>query len=324
MKKLLTAAGLVLLASSATALDITPMTDPTGRAMLDRLFSGTGLDLDTALEQSDYTGLTEIGNTQGALFSNLLLRGAQSTSASIPSGIMLTSGIVNLLPTTNTSTSFSGITDTGGSNDIEDMTTGSPASGGRHSNQLRSFDQNELRFRVSLPAGVSGVAARFVYASDEFPEFAGTMFADGFVFLVNDVNYARIDNVTPVSLMKQEDVIHFMTNGESGQPGAPPIVDLEFDGLTRVLDLVAPVTAGVNEFTIVVSDTGDQIYDSAVFLSGLSFIMGGPLASTEIGVKLSDDDYLEFDETSAVPVPASLPLACSAVAFLAMRRRRPR
>ena len=75
---------------------------------------------------------------------------------------------------------------------------------------------------------------------------------------------------------------------------------------TRVLELLAPVTPGrYNTITIIVGDTGDEIYDSAVFLSSLRLIAGdGPIDPTECHVRVrhrssDDDSYTEFTACAA-------------------------
>ena len=329
MKRSLLFAALCAAGMSAQAATITAMQDPGARPLLERLFENltTAVDIDNDIRNVDYIGA--IGDkvdepVQAGLFENLVIRGAQSTQLTLARGIVLTSGSATSVPTTNTSSGYSWVAFTGGSNDIENITAGSPASGGRHSGELPSHDQNELSFHLAVPTGVTGISARFVYASEEYPEFAGTSFADGFAFLVGGTNYAILPDGTPVSLMRDDSNIHFMPNGENGAAGAPLIVDLEYDGFTRILDIVAPLRGGTEEeFTIVISDTGDEIYDSAVFLSAFSFITGdNPIPTTQLGVKLSDDDYVEFDDDVApVPVPASLPLLMSGLGMLLLRRR---
>ncbi len=294
---------LAISASPAFAVSITPTIDT-------QLLAG---ELLAGAEIKNLDGEGQIGT-----FSNLLLRGANNTQLLLERGLVLSSGYLNGLPTSNTSTSFG--TDTGGSGD--GLINAFPIEKFNRGGSL-SHDAAVIRFRFDAPANVNGIVARFVYASDEFPEFSGTQFADGFAFARSesgrDVNYAILPNGQPISLLDQSTNIHFMANGESSDPSVPSVADLEFDGFTRILELRAPVTAGAKEdFTIVVADTGDGIYDSAVFLSGLSFF-NAPGYDFSIGsVKIEDNPKSrDFQEFSAVPLPATAWMFISGLTGLA-------
>jgi hypothetical protein len=291
------------LAGPASATNITPVFDSSGTLLMNTLLAGSGL---TFTDHLNYVGATDAGNAQAGLFSNLVIQGDLGTQQILSGGIMLTSGFVTNLPTSNTAGYYGSDTGTGGSNIIDKIGVDlakslDPSASGKGYN---SGNSNELTFRFEAPTGASGVFARFVYASDEFPEWAGSQFADGFAFVINGVNYATLPDGTPVSLISQESNIHFMPNGENALEGAVSIVDLEYDGFTRVLEIRAPIVAGENEITVVVADTGDEVYDSAVFLSGLS-LLTEPVPGTDYGIKLSDDDFVEYEihHSSPAPVP---------------------
>jgi len=318
-------AGLALAAipaANATAA-ITPMSDSSGMAVIDRLFEGSGFDMDNVPgNHVEYVGMTDAG-TQAGLFDSLTLRGANSTTIALGSGIVLSSGRVDNLPTSNTSYGYSNITNTGGNNYFRDF----PAQTGtsRHGGRLQEHDENSITFDIFVPEGVAGLSTQFVYASDEFPEWSGTQYADGFCFFVDGVNYARLPDNRPVSLLSQDDNIHFMTNGDALDPLVPTVADFEYDGLTRILELTAPLIPGrMNTITIVVADTGDEIYDSAVFLSSLRFIEGdAPIDPDDCHVRIrhrsnDDDAYIEF----AVPAPGAISAFAMSLGFASRRRRR--
>lgn len=307
----------------AAFASITPMADSSGGALISRLFDGSGFNMaNVPSNDVEYIGLTDAG-TQAGLFDSLTLRGAASTSQTLGSGIVLSSGRVDNLPTSNTSSGYSNITNTGGNNHFRDF----PAQTGtsRHGGRLQERDENSITFDIFVPEGVRGLTSNFVYASEEFPEWSGTQYADGFCFFVDDVNYARLPDGRPVSLLSQNDNIHFMTNGDSFDPSIPSVADLEYDGMTRILELIAPLVPGrTNTITIVVADTGDEIYDSAVFLSSLRFIEGDtPLNPDDCHVRVrhrssDDDSYLEFN----VPTPGALSAFGMSLAIMSRRRRR--
>lgn len=323
------------LACSVTSLAhaaITEMTDPTGQPLIQRLFAGTTVNTATGISDVGYVGKTDPGTQggnanagiQAGLFDSLVLRGQAGTTLTLGQGIVLSSGSISNIPAQNTSSAYSNVTATGGNNYFRDF----PAQTGttRHSGRLQEHDENALTFNLTVPEGVVGLRAQFVYASEEFPEWSGTGFADGFAFIVEDVNYAVLPDGRPVSLLRQEDNIHFMTNGDSFDAAIPSVADLEYDGITRVLELTTPLRSDRDQtITIVVADTGDDIYDSAVFLSSFELIYGtDPISGTEAKVRSrsssEDEAFLEFE---SIPEPSMI-APCAGGIALVMRRRRDR
>ncbi len=279
---------------------ITGMFDATGTPLLERLIDGTDVSISEIDPTSfEYIGAVDDGQAQAGLFDELVIFGQNDTSLTLGPGVVLSSGFVTGLPETNTGGGYSNITNTGGNNYFRDFPAQTGSS--RHGGRLDENDENSLVFDLDVPNDVQGVTLEFVYASEEFPEWSGTQFADGFVFLVDGVNYATLPDGRPVSLLRQEDNIHFMTNGDAFDSSIPTVANIEYDGLTRVLQLTAPLSAGDrNTITIAVGDTGDEIYDSAVFLSRFQFIYGDvPLPGGETGVKVrhSGEDDLFQEQT---------------------------
>jgi hypothetical protein len=322
MKNILFVGVAATMAQLASA-QITGMTDASGAPLLNRLFANGGVSLSNVDSSSvAYVGQTS-GGAQAGLFESLTLRGAQGTSQTLGQGIVLSSGLVTSLPAFNTSGSYSNVTNTGGNNYFRDFPAQTGSS--RHGGRLQEHDENSITFDLWVPEGVQGLRADFVYASEEFPEWSGTQFADGFGFFVEGNNYARLSDGRPVSLLSESDNIHFMTNGDAFDSSVPSVADVEYDGLTRILELTAALQPGrYNEITVVVADTGDEIYDSAVFLSNFSWILGdAPLNPDDCHVRRrhrsgEDDSYIEY---SSIPTPGSaalLMLGCVA----AGRRRR--
>jgi hypothetical protein len=318
------AAGCVAVAAGVSGAEIVGMHDSTGLPLIERLLAGSGATTaDLRADRTQYVGLTDAG-AQAGLYSSLVLRGAEGTSQTLGSGIMLTSGLATGLPSQNEIGWYSNVTGTGGNNYFRDF----PAQTGtsRHGGRLQEHDENAITFELWVPEGVNGLTADFVYASEEFPEWSGTQYADGFAFFVNNVNYARLADGRPVSLLSETDNIHFMTNGDSMDPSVPSVADVEYDGLSRVLELTARLEPGrYNEITIVVADTGDEIYDSAVFLSSLRFLEGeSPLPDDDCSVRLrrrgsEDDTYQEFE---GVPAPGAMALGVVGGVLMGRRRRR--
>jgi hypothetical protein len=301
------------------------MFDPTGMPLLDRLIAGSGINsahIDPA--RVEYVGAVDNGQAQAGLFDQLVLHGQNDTLLTLGPGVVLTSGLITGLPTSNTSGSYSNVTNTGGNNYFRDFPAQTGSS--RHGGRLDENDENSLVFDYDVPANAQGLTIQFVYASEEYPEWSGSQFADGFALFVDGVNYATLPDGRPVSLLRQDDNIHFMTNGDAFDPTVPAVADVEYDGLTRVLELTAPLTPGQRQtITIVVGDTGDEIYDSAVFLSSFQLLTGNsPLPGADHGVRLrhksGEDDVFEEHDTS-VPEPSALMMVLAILLPLALRQR---
>lgn len=269
-----------------------------------------------------------VGNGQIGTFDNLVIRGANNSQLVLDTGLVLSTGYLNGLPTSNTMSSYG--TDIGSNGDP--LINVFPVVGNNNRGGLLSSDAAVIRFRFTAPSNVNGVIARFVYASEEYPEFSGTQYADGFAFARSeldangnkqDINYAILPNGKPVSLLDQGSNIHFMANGNPANPNVPGVADLEFDGITRILTVRAPVTPGaVEDFSLIIADTGDGVYDSAVFMSALSFF-NDPTVNFKIGTVAIEDNPAFQPFASAVPLPAAVWLFLTGlIGILASHRRK--
>lgn len=207
-------------------------------------------------------------------------------------GIVLTSGSANFA-NTNTSSGYTNVTGTGSSFEVSSLS------------KQWTYDRNQLSFSFTVAPGVAGVTTKFVFASEEYPEWTG-IFRDGFALLVDGVNVARLDpanfvvldnctsnGVFPCQDTTQNDNGFFSPN--NGATAAP----FEFDGYTAVLTatgLLDP-TRTSHDIKVVIADSNDSLWDSAVFLS-------------------------ELHATQPVPVPTPALLLASALGGLYAARRR--
>ncbi len=146
--KLSLAAGVSLLAFSASG-QIGLMGDATDMPLVSRLMDGSGLPMSAVLAiRVHYVGQVANGS-QGGLLTGMTLRGAEGTSISMGSGIVLTSGLVNGLPGTNTQGWYSNVTNSGGNSYFRDV----PAQTGtsRHGGRLDEHDENSITFTSMFP-----------------------------------------------------------------------------------------------------------------------------------------------------------------------------
>jgi Ca2+-binding RTX toxin-like protein len=133
--------------------------------------------------------------------------------------------------------------------------------------QTKSYDATSLSFdfRVTDPAATS-ISFDLVFGSDEYPEWVNA-FVDGAIVIINGVNYALFEQnpSRPLSVISPNLAAgYFQNNAGNALP-------VEYDGVSRVLRIVAPIIGGgaLNTIKIAVADTGDHIYDSGLYISGL-------------------------------------------------------
>ncbi|MCP8939442.1 VCBS domain-containing protein [Alsobacter sp. SYSU M60028] len=147
--------------------------------------------------------------------------------------------------------------------------------------QTTSFDATTLTFSFNVTdPSVTGLSLNVVFGSDEYPEWVDA-FVDIAVVLVNGVNVAYFggDPTAPLSVIGSNlSAQYFLDNtgnlttpsfGGEAIPGQPSTLPIEYDGVSRPLTIYAPVHYGMNTIEIGIADTGDHVYDSGLFVSGL-------------------------------------------------------
>jgi hypothetical protein len=154
-----------------------------------------------------------------------------------------------------------------------------------------TFNATVLEFDF-VPQG-STLTFQYVFASEEYNEFANTQFNDVFAFFVNGVNCATVRGTgQPVSINTINGGNPFGTNphnpalyrnNDPNDPGAT--IDTQVDGLTVVLTCNATVDPAVtNHIKLAIADASDPILDSYVFLRAQSFVSSNislsPLTAT--------------------------------------------
>lgn len=227
------------------------------------------------------TNATQMANAfilSGVTASNATYSGSQNTLASftngsstnlgLPDGIILTTGIVNGNPSLSSphpgfaSTSNS----TAGDSQLNGLIPG-----------FSTFDAAVFEFDL-VPAG-NILEFQYVFASEEYPEFAGSSFNDVFGFFISgaDPNGGSYNNLNIALLAGSSTVV--CINNINNQVNSSFYVDnaalngqtIVFDGFTTVLTALVAVTAGQSyHLKMAVADAGDEVYDSAIFLKAQS------------------------------------------------------
>ena len=123
-------------------------------------------------------------------------------------------------------------------------------------------------------------ATKFVFGSEEYPEWVCSSFNDIFAFYISGVtvplpqtNVALIPNTSiPIAINTVNDdpncggdYSQYYIDNASG-------TELVFDGLSTLIQLAHPVTPGETyHMKIAIADAGDEVYDSGVFLKAQTF-----------------------------------------------------
>lgn len=161
---------------------------------------------------------------------------------------------------------------------------------------LTSFNAARLEFDF-VPQSDS-LKFNFVFGSDEYLEFVNTAVNDAFGFFISgpnpsggnyvDQNIAIVPGtslpVTIDNLNATTNSAYYIDNGDgftAPQNASPTYI--QYDGLTTVLEAKAAVVCGQTySIIIVISDMGDGIVDSGVFLEAGSFSSPGIDISSEL------------------------------------------
>lgn len=153
----------------------------------------------------------------------------------------------------------------------------------------QSYDATSISFDFTVTdPSITGISFNIVFGTDEYPEWVD-QFVDIAVVLVNGVNVAYFGNDpnAPLSVISQNLAAgYFLDNGTGNLP-------IEYDGVSNVLTVFAPVHLGVNSITIAIADTGDHIYDSGLFISGLTGVsLPATGVSQDVPCTEGDDDFV--------------------------------
>ena len=106
------------------------------------------------------------------------------------SGVILGSGAVSDVVGPNTASGTTTLFGLPGDPDLDGLIPG-----------FSTFDASVLEFDFACPVGVDVASFKYVFASEEYPEFVNTPLNDTFGFFLNGTNIALLpDNITPVAI----------------------------------------------------------------------------------------------------------------------------
>lgn len=151
------------------------------------------------------------------------------------------------------------------------------------------YDLTVLRVDINVPAGHNCLAVDTVFYSEEYPEYVGSQFNDGFIAELdtNDWSYDSGSNTVtaPHNFAFDEGGHVLSVNSVSFTDG--DATGLQYDGSTRLLSSQTSVTPGNHTLYFTVYDAGDNVFDSAAFLDNLRSYQA---SDCNAGSDLADDD----------------------------------
>jgi hypothetical protein len=249
----LLAATVVLIALSLAvqpALGITVAGSTDANTLKNALFAGGGAGINMATATATLSALTVGGAVSSGTYTNI------SGTYGIGSGVILSTGNVldyadgpNTVP--NRSTNY------GASATPSQTAILLPITGGN-----TPYDVTQLDISFDMLPGYDTVYFNTVFGSEEYPEYVGTQFVDGFGLLVNGTNIAFVGGL-PVNI-------------NNGMFVAAP--GTELDGILDhavgpfgqyVQTFNSPVNPTGNVLTFIICDASDNIYDSTIYISQL-------------------------------------------------------
>lgn len=134
-------------------------------------------------------------------------------------------------------------------------------------------DMVQFTLELSPPSSAKCFGFDFVYYSEEYPEYVGTMFNDTFLAELGESTFViyqdtatynfAVDAPNNFAFDTQDNIIS--VNSVFGMAAE---TNTTYDGGTSLLKATSPIPDGTDTVTIIftIQDLGDSIYDSAVFL----------------------------------------------------------
>ncbi|MCX7769381.1 MAG: choice-of-anchor L domain-containing protein [Flavobacteriales bacterium] len=141
------------------------------------------------------------------------------------------------------------------------------------------FNSTVVRFDF-IPTG-NTVSFRYVFGSEEYPEYVGSIYNDVFGFFISGPGISGWKNIATIPGSNTEVSINSVNNGSSNTGPCTNCAyyvnntggaTIQYDGFTKVLTAQSAVIP-CSTYTIIlaIADVGDPIYDSGVFLEAKSF-----------------------------------------------------
>lgn len=219
--------------------------------------------------QNDTVGLAGLSQFSVSLIGDSRAFGTFSGDPfRLRSGIALSTGRVVDLPGINEADGKDTYAGGNVKNSLKDLSTDFGATG---------TQGDDIRLQISFYADDSkdSLYFQYVFGSEEFKEYAGSIYYDQFSLFLNGVNYAKLPNGKAVTINNI-----LSSPLDSGKPNyinnpvgtGPASNQTRLDGYTIPFTFEAPLKKNsINTLVIQVQDVNDGLYDSAVFIKAGTF-----------------------------------------------------
>ncbi|MEX1001071.1 MAG: choice-of-anchor L domain-containing protein [Crocinitomicaceae bacterium] len=280
---------LLLFISASVHAQLTTSTAQTPAQLVDNVLVGNGV----AASNIVYTGHAEaIGSFDGS-----------ATNLGLNSGIVLTTGTV-----LNSGGIFGGGQGPHGPNNTASAGLDNGAAGYGSLTTLAGTDTyNAAVLEFDFVPQSDTVRFRYVFGSEEYPEYVGSTFNDVFAFYISGPGFGGTHNMAtipggggPVSINNVnngsanagpcQNCPYYINNGTGNTaPHNGSDYYIQYDGFTTVMEAVAEVQCGETYHLIIaLADAGDGAYDSGIFLEANSLQSFAPI---EMTADLNEDHF---------------------------------
>lgn len=307
---------LSLLSASVGHAQLVTSTASTPTTLVEDVLVGSGV----AVSAVSYTGdPNAIGSFNGS-----------ATNLGLDNGIILTTGtVLNETGILGEQQGPFGPNDTGSSG-----TDNGAAGYGPLTTLAGEETENAAILEFDFVPQSDTVRFKYVFGSDEYPEFVGSEYNDVFAFFISGPGFGGEYNMAqipggggPVAINNInngssntgpcQNCAYYINNGTgSTAPSSGSDFYIQYDGFTTVMEAVAEVQCGETyHLKIAIADAGDGAYDSGIFLEANSLESYLPL---EMTASLLNNHFGDFSmlaegcETATVTVKRDASLAGTA------------
>ena len=166
-----------------------------------------------------------------------------------------------------------------------------------------AHDVSIYKLDLAVPTGTSCLYFDYAFASEEYPEFVGQAFNDGFLAEL-DVNDWSVDDsiiTAPHNFARTSDGDYVSVNSPVFADPTKVLSAEEsgtgYDGFSQPLRASTPITPGAHSLYLSIFDAGDDILDSAAFIDRLALSSSACSAGTSVipPNAVDDEDDTEFE-----------------------------